>query len=149
MADHLPRPRPSRALRDGVFQRSGGCSQRDRCGVEIRIDPSHVVHLRAHAQEGALPQANLEAWCVHCNLTFGVQDVRDYILAARQVEIRPGPEVERKGKEGVVVTYQSLGTDTVAIHRRGADLARTLYVLDEVHRVGESNDTGDRPGWAR
>jgi superfamily II DNA or RNA helicase len=73
----------------------------------------------------------------------------DSLLRARHVELRPNGEVERSGQDGVVVTYQSLSTDTVGVHRRQAEIARTLFVLDEVHHVGEPAQSGGRPAWAR
>lgn len=78
-----------------------------------------------------------------------VQQWHDSLLRCRHVELHPGGEVERRGQHGVVVTYQSLGVDTVDVHARQAELQRTLFVLDEVHHVGEPTETGMRPAWAR
>jgi hypothetical protein len=44
-----------------------------------------------------------------------------------------------------VVTYQSLNRQTVGVHRRQAELSRTLFILDEVHHVGEPGHSA----WAR
>ena len=71
------------------------------------------------------------------------------LFRARHIELRPNSEVERSGQDGVVVTYQSLSADTVGIHRRLADTSRTLFVLDEVHHVGEPANSGGRPAWTR
>ena len=71
------------------------------------------------------------------------------LFRARHLELRPNGEVERSGQDGVVVTYQSLSADTVGVHRRQAEIARTLFVLDEVHHVGEPAHSGGRPAWAR
>lgn len=78
-----------------------------------------------------------------------VQQWHDSLLRARHIELRPGGEVERRGQDGVVVTYQSLSAETVGIHRRQAEIARTLFVLDEVHHVGEPAHLGGRHAWAR
>jgi hypothetical protein len=45
--------------------------------------------------------------------------------------------------------YQSLNSQSVGVHSRQAEMARTLFVLDEVHHVGEPTDSGGRPAWAR
>jgi superfamily II DNA or RNA helicase len=74
-----------------------------------------------------------------------VQQWHDSLYRARHVEIRPAAEVERRGQDGVVVTYQSLNAQTVGVHQRQAELRRTLFVLDEVHHVGEP----DHSAWAR
>lgn len=71
------------------------------------------------------------------------------LFRGRHVELRPNGEVERSGQDGVVVTYQSLSAETVGLHRRQAEIARTLFVLDEVHHVGEPTQSGCRPAWAR
>lgn len=71
------------------------------------------------------------------------------LFRARHVELRPNGEVERSGQDGVVVTYQSLSGETVGLHRRQAEISRTLFVLDEVHHVGEPTTSGGRPAWAR
>jgi superfamily II DNA or RNA helicase len=71
------------------------------------------------------------------------------LRAHRHIELKPGAEVERPGQDGVIVTYQSLSIETVGVHRRQAELERTLLVLDEVHHVGESHRDGSRPAWAR
>jgi superfamily II DNA or RNA helicase len=78
-----------------------------------------------------------------------VQQWHDSLFRARHVELRPNSEVERSGQDGVVVTHQSLNADTVGVHRRQAEVSRTLFVLDEVHHVGEPADSGSRPAWAR
>jgi superfamily II DNA or RNA helicase len=70
------------------------------------------------------------------------------LLEHRQIDLRPGAEVEREGEVGVIQTYQSLNLDTVRVHRQLANRSRTLLVLDEVHHVGEAPD-GERPAWAR
>jgi superfamily II DNA or RNA helicase len=67
------------------------------------------------------------------------------LRVGRHIELRPGHEVERRGEEGVVVTYQSLNAQNVGVHRLQAERARTLFVLDEVHHVGEP----DHSAWAR
>jgi superfamily II DNA or RNA helicase len=67
------------------------------------------------------------------------------LYRARHVELRPGAEVERRGQHGVVVTYQSLNGATVGVHQRQAELRNTLFILDEVHHVGEP----DHSAWAR
>lgn len=71
------------------------------------------------------------------------------LRAHRHIELKPGAEVERPGQNGVITTYQSLSTETLGVHRRQAELQRTLLVLDEVHHVGESHRDGSRPAWAR
>lgn len=78
-----------------------------------------------------------------------VQQWHDSLRRARHVELRPNGEVERRGQEGVVVTYQSLSVESVGLHGKQLDNSRTLFVLDEVHHVGEPNDSGGRPAWAR
>lgn len=78
-----------------------------------------------------------------------VQQWHESLLRSRHVELHPGGEVERRGQDGVVVTYQSLNVQTVGVHAKQADLERTLFVLDEVHHVGEPTETGVRPAWAR
>jgi superfamily II DNA or RNA helicase len=211
-----PRPRPSRALRESLFLRSGGVCERPECSTPIDIDTFHVAHLRAHTHGGALVPENLGAWCSRCNLMLGprdagdtrvaprawqllaldriverisrtrvatvaaapgagktvfgslvfealrdadlvdrlvvlapratlVQQWHDSLYRARHIEIRPGAQVERRGQDGVVVTYQSLNAETVGVHQRQADLLRTLFILDEVHHVGEP----DHSAWAR
>jgi superfamily II DNA or RNA helicase len=210
------RPRPSRTLREQLFQRSGGTCEREGCDLPITIETFHVAHVRPHSAGGALVPENLGAWCSRCNLTLGprdaadtrvtprdwqlraldrvveritraqvatvaaapgagktvfgalvfealreadvvdrlvvlapratlVQQWHDSIYRARHVEVRPGHEVERRGQDGVVVTYQSLSAQTVGVHRRQAELQRTLFVLDEVHHVGEP----DHSAWAK
>lgn len=74
-----------------------------------------------------------------------VMQWHDSVYGARHIELRPNAGVELRGQYGVVVTYQSLSRDTVEIHRRQSELARTLFVLDEVHHVGEA----DNSAWAR
>jgi superfamily II DNA or RNA helicase len=74
-----------------------------------------------------------------------VQQWHESLYRARHIEIRPGHEVERRGQDGVVVTYQSLNAQTVGVHQRQAELRRTLFILDEVHHVGEP----DHSAWAR
>jgi superfamily II DNA or RNA helicase len=74
-----------------------------------------------------------------------IQQWHESLYRARHVEIRPDYEVERSGQDGVVVTYQSLGPQTIGVHRRQAELQRTLFVLDEVHHLGEP----DHSAWAR
>jgi superfamily II DNA or RNA helicase len=69
----------------------------------------------------------------------------DSLYRSRHIQIRPGAEVERHGERGVVVTYQSLNQETVEIHRLQSERARTLFVLDEVHHVGEPENSA----WAR
>lgn len=215
-SDRRQRPRPSRALRETLFQRSGGVCERPGCSARIDVDAFHVAHLRAHTHGGALVEENLGAWCSRCNLTLGARDAADtrvtprewqlraldrvveritrsqvatvaaapgagktvfgslvfealrdadivdriVVLApratlvqqwhnsvyrARHIEIRPAHEVERRGQQGVVVTYQSLNQPSVGVHRRQAELQRTLFVLDEVHHVGEPHHSA----WAR
>ena len=78
-----------------------------------------------------------------------VQQWHESLLRSRHVELHPGGEVERRGQDGVVVTYQSLNLNTVGVHAKQAELQRTLFVLDEVHHVGEPTETGIRPAWAR
>jgi superfamily II DNA or RNA helicase len=78
-----------------------------------------------------------------------VQQWHESVLRCRHVELHPGGEVERRGQDGVVVTYQSLNVQTVGVHGKQAELQRTLFVLDEVHHVGEPTETGTRPAWAR
>ncbi len=78
-----------------------------------------------------------------------VQQWHDSLLRSRHVELHPGGEVERRGQDGVVVTYQSLNINTVGVHAKQAELQRTLFVLDEVHHVGEPTESGVRPAWAR
>lgn len=74
---------------------------------------------------------------------------RDSLYQSRRVQLRPDGEVERLGQDGVVVTYQSLNEPTVGVHAQQAKRARTLFVLDEVHHVGEPTSAGTRPAWAR
>ena len=72
------------------------------------------------------------------------------LKGALDLELGYGREVELRGQVGVVVTYQSLNLETVDIHQKQASHARTLYVLDEVHHVGEPNDgTGSLRGFAK
>lgn len=78
-----------------------------------------------------------------------VQQWHDSALRTRHAELHPGSEVERRGQDGVVVTYQSLNPGTVGVHAKQADLQHTLFVLDEVHHVGEPTEAGVRPAWAR
>ena len=70
------------------------------------------------------------------------------LYGARHLQLRPHAEVERRGQDGVVVTYQSLTADTLGTHRQMADRSPTLLVLDEVHHVGEPM-AGLRPAWPR
>jgi superfamily II DNA or RNA helicase len=42
-----------------------------------------------------------------------------------------------------------LNSATVGVHGKQSELQRTLFVLDEVHHVGEPTETGARPAWAR
>jgi superfamily II DNA or RNA helicase len=74
-----------------------------------------------------------------------VQQWHDSLRRLRHIELRPNGEVERRGEQGVVVTYQSLNAGTIGVHRHQADVRRTLYVLDEVHHLGEP----DHSAWAR
>jgi superfamily II DNA or RNA helicase len=79
-----------------------------------------------------------------------VEQWHDKVLRQRHLELAPGRSVEIPGQVGVVVTYQSLGPTTLETHRRLAAHARTLVVLDEVHHVGERDDTTRRlPAWTR
>lgn len=87
MPDPRPRKRPSRAMREAIFQRSAGVCQRDGCDRRIELDAFHVAHLRSHAHGGALVEANLEAWCSRCNLTWGAEDVRDTRTGPREWQL--------------------------------------------------------------
>lgn len=87
MPEHRPRPRPSRPLRERLFQASGGVCQRDGCATAIDLDAFHVAHLRSHAHGGALVESNLEAWCSRCNLTWGVDDVKDTRTLPREWQL--------------------------------------------------------------
>lgn len=72
----------------------------------------------------------------------------DSLYATRHIELKPGGEIERAGQDGIVQTYQSLSARTVEIHRREAERARTLLVLDEVHHVAE-RVRGKAAAWAQ
>jgi superfamily II DNA or RNA helicase len=87
------RPRISRVQQERIFLRSEGKCQ--KCGDPITIDFFHCAHLRAHANGGPAIDANLEAWCVPCNLKWGAKDAkdtrkppRDWQLDALDVTIR-------------------------------------------------------------
>ena len=82
-----PRKRPSRAMRESIYQRSNGVCQRDGCGKPIEFDTFHVAHLRSHVHGGALVESNLEAWCSRCNLMQGAQDVRDTRTTPREWQL--------------------------------------------------------------
>lgn len=72
----------------------------------------------------------------------------DSLARDRHVQLKPHSAVERPGQDGVVVTYQSLGSrDQLEAHMVQASRSRTLLVLDEVHHVGERAG-GARPAWA-
>lgn len=73
----------------------------------------------------------------------------DSLYNMRRIQLRPDGEVERLGQDGVIVTYQSLNESTVGVHAKQARMSRTLFVLDEVHHVGEPVINGGRPAWAR
>jgi superfamily II DNA or RNA helicase len=71
------------------------------------------------------------------------------LTAQRHVQLKPHSAIERRGQDGVVVTYQSLANpDALEVHQSQAERARTLLVLDEVHHVGE-RPRGIQPAWAR
>ena len=81
------RPRPSSALREMVFARSGGVCQRPGCGAEITLETFHAAHLRAYASGGVLDGANLEAWCSRCNLMLGARDAGDPRVEPREWQL--------------------------------------------------------------
>ena len=67
--------RISPGLRADIFTRSQEHCQ--RCGTAITLEKFHVAHLRAASHGGPAVLANLEAWCVPCNLSHGNIDVLD------------------------------------------------------------------------
>lgn len=69
------RPRIPRVQQERIFLRSDGKCQ--KCGDPITIDYFHCAHLRAHVNGGPAIDANLEAWCVPCNLKWGAKDAKD------------------------------------------------------------------------
>lgn len=87
------RPRPSRALREHVFARSGGVCQRAGCEAVITLETFHAAHLRAHASGGPLHESNLEAWCARCNLTIGARNAGDNRLRPREWQLQALDEV--------------------------------------------------------
>lgn len=67
--------------------------------------------------------------------------------AARQIELKPHHATERKGQDGVVVTYQSLpNRDWLETHIQMARLKPTLLVLDEVHHLAR-DASGTHRAW--
>jgi superfamily II DNA or RNA helicase len=81
------RPRPSKALRELIFARSGGVCQRSGCEASISPETFHVAHLRPHASGGPLHESNLEAWCSRCNLTVGARNAGDNRLRPREWQL--------------------------------------------------------------
>ena len=70
--------------------------------------------------------------------------------AALDIELGVDRTNELRRQLGTVVTYQSLTRDRVDLHRQKAEQSRTLYVLDEVHHVGEPSErAGQQQGFAR
>src|SRR5205807_7499374 len=85
------RQQPSRALRQQLYQRSGGMCE--RCRMPIEPDSFHVAHLRAHAHGGALVEENLGAWCPQCNLKWGATDVKETRLEPRRWQWSALPKI--------------------------------------------------------
>lgn len=72
------------------------------------------------------------------------------LLTARHVQLKTHQPLERRGQDGVVLTYQALlSPDTLEALSLKARQSRTLLVLDEVHHVGEPTDGGTQLAWAR
>lgn len=67
------------------------------------------------------------------------------LVRARHIELGPGLSHERSGQDGVVVTYQSLLGQARGVHALRASEMPTLFVLDEVHHLGEPTNSA----WAR
>lgn len=85
MKDERVRPHVSRAMRELVYQRSGGKCQ--RCGKPIEFETFHVAHLRAHVHGGPLIPENLEAWDARCNFAQRSGDARDTRLKPREWQL--------------------------------------------------------------
>ena len=109
-SDPRPRKRPTRAMREAIFQRSNSVCQRNGCDRPIELDTFHVSHLRSHAHGGALVEANLEAWCSRCNLTQGAADVRDTRTLPREWQLDALDRVvQRIAKDGAATVSAAPG----------------------------------------
>jgi superfamily II DNA or RNA helicase len=83
MTDDHPRPRPTRAFRELIYDRSGGQCQREGCDRRIELETFHVAHLRARVHGGPLHESNAEAWCQPCNYAQGPRDAGDSRVTPR------------------------------------------------------------------
>jgi superfamily II DNA or RNA helicase len=122
------RPRPSQALRERVFARSGGACQRADCGAAITVETFHVAHLRAHASGGPLHESNLEAWCASCNLTAGARDAGDIRLRPRQWQVQ--------ALEQVIATISQTGAATVSAAPGAGKTVFAGLVFEALYEAG-------------
>lgn len=128
--------RPSRALREKLFARSGGTCERDGCETPITLETFHVSHIRSRAHGGTLHESNLGAWCSRCNLTLGARDAGDPRLEPREWQLEAlDPIVARIAGEGSATLSAAPGSGKTvfaglvfeALHQ--ADLVDRLVVL--------------------
>ena len=122
------RPRPSRALRERVFARSGEVCQRAACDAVITLETFHVAHLRAHASGGPLHESNLEAWCARCNLTVGARNAGDTRLGPREWQLQ--------ALEQVIAAIARTGAATVSAAPGAGKTVFAGLVFEALYEAG-------------
>lgn len=128
-----PRPRPSNALRESVFARSGGTCQRPDCDASITMETFHVAHLRSDANGGPLHPSNLEAWCIPCNLTWGKRDAGDRRLPPREWQRAAlGPVVQSIVETGAATVSAAPGAGKTVFAGLVFEALRELDLVDRM-----------------
>src|SRR5262245_6771372 len=130
------RPRPSRALREKLYARSGGICEREGCETPITLETLHVSHIRAHSHGGTLHESNVAAWCSRCNLTLGARDAGDPRLEPREWQLEALDRiVARIADEGAATLSAAPGSGKTGFAGlalaapRDADLSDRMLVL--------------------
>jgi superfamily II DNA or RNA helicase len=91
-----------------LFSRAGGKCQ--RCGRELDAT-WHQAHMTPWSHGGATSLANMQAWCLECNLSVGAEDVSDRsAVQLREWQAKALPVVlERLYQQGVATVHAAPG----------------------------------------
>jgi superfamily II DNA or RNA helicase len=127
------RPRPSRALREKLYARSGGICEREGCETPITLETLHVSHIRAHSHGGTLHESNVAAWCSRCNLTLGARDAGDPRLEPREWQLEALDRiVARIASDGAATLSAAPGSGKTVF---AGLVFETLYEADLIDRM--------------
>src|SRR5262245_30953992 len=127
------RPRPSRALREKLYARSGGFCEREGCEIPITLETLHVSHIRAHSHGGTLHESNVAAWCSRCNLTLGARDAGDPPLEPREWQLEAlDRTVARLASEGAATLSAAPGSGKTVF---AGLVFEALYEADLIDRM--------------